>query len=66
MRLLPVARTDCIGNARRCRRRGRQLAKTLGAQRARFFIEAACEISIELRNVRVGCHNMGTDIGIVT
>ena len=58
--------TDCIGNGRRCRRRGRQLAKTLGAQRARFFIEAACEISIELRNVRIGCHNIGIDIGIVT
>jgi hypothetical protein len=35
--------TDCIGNGGRYRNRRRQLAKILGVQRARSFIEAACE-----------------------
>src|SRR6476646_1206619 len=44
---------DCVGNRRRYRYR-RQLAKALGAQGARFFIEAAYEQDIELRNIGIG------------
>ena len=44
---------DGICNRRRYRYR-RQLAKALGAQRTRFFIEAAYEQDIELRNIGIG------------
>ena len=44
---------DRIGDGRRYRH-GRQLAKTLSAQRARLLIEAAYEQDIEFRNIRQG------------
>jgi hypothetical protein len=44
---------DGICNRRRYRYR-RQLAKALGAQRTRFFIEAAYEQDIEVRNIGTG------------
>src|SRR6267142_5388362 len=38
----------------RCHGHGSQFTQTLGTQRARFFIEAAYEQDIKLRNIRIG------------
>jgi hypothetical protein len=41
-----------------------QLAKTFGAQRARFFIEAAYEQGIKFRNIRIGCHEVAGVVAV--